>query len=196
MEKVRLREIISDYDSQALTSILDYWEDYDSETVILAYAELNRRKFDINKRLLINLEVLSHKNNQPDIDTFLNEFLSNFECNSFEKFISRSGLIIGNKYDSKVYNTPTEEDELVGIGGWLKFFIISLFFSIVLNAVLVVLEVISFLEDPTLPGAYVYVLTVLDLIYYGSIIGFLIYTTYSFVKYKMNSVSLGKMFLI
>lgn len=90
MKKVELRELLLDYDSPALTAILDYWKDYEFETVIFAYAELKRRKFVISERLLNKMKLFCEKNNHSDIEIFLNEYLSNHQCNSFEEFISKS----------------------------------------------------------------------------------------------------------
>ena len=44
MEIRNLKEI-SKMDSPALSSLLDYWKDYETNSILFAYAELKRRKY-------------------------------------------------------------------------------------------------------------------------------------------------------
>lgn len=47
--KNRNQKEISRMDNLALTAILDYWKDYDSMSVLLAYGELQRRDYDLGR---------------------------------------------------------------------------------------------------------------------------------------------------
>jgi len=74
MESLSLKEI-STRDSLSLSSIIDYWKDYDPKSVLLAYAELLGRKFPIPSHLTNKQNEFCAKNNNTDMDTFLNTYL-------------------------------------------------------------------------------------------------------------------------
>ncbi len=92
--------------------------------------------------------------------------------------------------------TKDPKEEIKGVEGWLSFFIFTLIVSCVINFIMGIIDVSSIFEDKTLPLTYLYGLAFLDFLYIGGLIGFAIYTIYSFVKLKPNAVFLGKMYLI
>lgn len=73
-------------DSPALTAIIDYWKDYHPNTVLQAYAELKRRNYSIPDRLTKRQNAFSAKYDHPDIDTYLNKFLTENKYGSYEEY--------------------------------------------------------------------------------------------------------------
>jgi hypothetical protein len=84
MEKRNLKEITRT-DSLALTAIIDYWKDYDSNAVLLAYAELKRRNFALNDKLLKRLNEFCAKNNGETIESLLTSSLKAIGYNTYEE---------------------------------------------------------------------------------------------------------------
>lgn len=89
-----------------------------------------------------------------------------------------------------------EKEEINGIGGWLAFFIFTLFISIIINFIAGIEDVFSVLFDPEILISTKIWLGTLDVLLFVGIISFAVYTIYSFIKLKQNAVSLGKMYLV
>ena len=85
METRNLKEI-SRMDSLALTSVLNYWKDYDPMSVLLAYGELKRRIYDIPESLTKKQNQFCEKNSAPNIEVFLNTSMKEIGFNSYEEY--------------------------------------------------------------------------------------------------------------
>lgn len=83
-----LKEIIG-MDSPALTAVIDYWKDYDISSPILAYAELKRRNYPLDKRLLKRIEEFLAKNNSTDIESLLESLLNEDGYSSYEEKLEK-----------------------------------------------------------------------------------------------------------
>lgn len=59
--------------------MIDYLKDYDPKTVVLAYAELKKRNYQIPEKLTKKLEQFCSDWVQPDMETFLKVYLSKDE---------------------------------------------------------------------------------------------------------------------
>lgn len=88
MESLSLKEI-STRDSLSLSSIIDYWKDYDPKSVLLAYAELLGRKFPIPSHLTNKQNEFCAKNNNTDMDTFLNSYLKENGYNTYSEYYEK-----------------------------------------------------------------------------------------------------------
>jgi hypothetical protein len=84
MKKGSLKEITKT-DTPALTSIIDYWNNYDATTVLLAYAELKRRNYFLNNKLLERINEFCAKHNSTDIESMLSVALKEIGCNSYDE---------------------------------------------------------------------------------------------------------------
>lgn len=85
MEIRNLKEI-SKMDSPALSSLLDYWKDYDTNSILLAYAELKRRKYTIPTSLQKKQNQFCEKNNIQNIEELLNTTMKEMGFNSYEEY--------------------------------------------------------------------------------------------------------------
>lgn len=94
------------------------------------------------------------------------------------------------------YNDKKETVKIKGVGGWLSLFLFGLFVSIIINFITGISNISSMLETTRLTNIWLYSLVFLDVLYFGGIIAFIIYTIFAFSKLKENAVSLGKMYLI
>lgn len=83
-----LREIVG-MDSPALTAVIDYWKDYDTSSPLLAYAELKRRNYSLDKKLLKRIEEFLVKNNSTDIESLLNNSLNESGYSSYEECLEK-----------------------------------------------------------------------------------------------------------
>ena len=86
-KRININEILRK-DSLALTAIIEYWKENNTESVILAYAELNRRNFPIPNRTQIKLNHFCDKN-FASIEILLNSFLKEKQFNSYEEFVKQ-----------------------------------------------------------------------------------------------------------
>lgn len=86
--------------------------------------------------------------------------------------------------------------EAKGVGGWLSFFIFTLFISVILNVISGIEDVSSVISDPELLFSTKLWLVPLDALLFIGLIGFTIYTIFSLIKLKPNAVSLAKLLLI
>ncbi|MBC7440869.1 MAG: hypothetical protein H7250_12910 [Flavobacterium sp.] len=84
MELRNLKEITRT-DSPALTSIIDYWKDYDVHTVILSFAELKRRNYSINEKLIKRINDFCSSNNNLDIEAITSSVLQSMGYNNYEE---------------------------------------------------------------------------------------------------------------
>lgn len=112
----------------------------------------------------------------------------NNELPSDAKFCNKCGKPIEIEKKDKI--------EIKGIGGWLSFFLFGLFVSIIINLIAGISDISGILETVGLSKAWIYSLAFLDVLYFGGLIAFTIYTIQAFSKLKENAVSLGKMYLI
>jgi len=84
MRKLSIKEI-TQADTPALTSFIDYWKDYNVPTVLLAYAELKRRNYSLNEKLITRLNEFCAKNNITDFDSYLSATLKNIGYNHYDE---------------------------------------------------------------------------------------------------------------
>lgn len=103
MKKLNLAQIVS-MDSLALSSVIDYWKDYEPNSVLLALAVLNKRVFSISKRLNKKLDKFCEKNEQSTIDSYLSSFFreNDLDPNDF-KYIPKEqdiSVVKESKYSS------------------------------------------------------------------------------------------------
>lgn len=101
-----------------------------------------------------------------------------------------------NKCGKPIEVEKKEKIEIKGIGGWLSFFLFGLFVSIIINLIAGISDISGILETAGLTKTWIYSLAFLDVLYFGGLIAFTIYTIRAFSKLKENAVSLGKMYLI
>ncbi len=84
MAKRTLNEI-SRLDDPALTSIFDYLSDYDHETVILCYAESQRRRLQLSDKQQSRLNEYAKDNGFDDIKHWSKEFLEKHKLENFQE---------------------------------------------------------------------------------------------------------------
>ena len=84
--KVTSLQEISKMDSFALTSVLDYWKDYEHKSVLLAYAELKRRNYSIPSSLLNKQVQCSERNNGQNIEHLLGVTMKEMGFNSYDEY--------------------------------------------------------------------------------------------------------------
>ncbi len=84
--KVTSLQEISKMDSFALTSVLDYWKDYEHKSVLLAYAELKRRNYSIPSSLLNKQVQFSERNNGQNIEHLLGVTMKEMGFNSYDEY--------------------------------------------------------------------------------------------------------------
>lgn len=85
MEIRNLKEI-SKMDSPALSSLLEYWKDYDTNSILLAYAELKRRKYTIPTSLQKKQNQFCEKNNIQNIEELLSTTMKEMGFNSYDEY--------------------------------------------------------------------------------------------------------------
>jgi magnesium-transporting ATPase (P-type) len=83
MKKSSLKEI-THTDSLALTAIINYWNEWEPNTVLITYAELKRRKFTIDNKLNKQIDDFCKKNNEADIDLLLTAALKEIGYESYQ----------------------------------------------------------------------------------------------------------------
>ncbi len=92
-------------------------------------------------------------------------------------------------------NDETDEGQIKGVGGWLAFFIFGLSVSILLNLFLGFSDIAGIMELD-LPSSYALGLIAIDVLLFGGLIGFIIYTIMALTKLENNAVNLAKKYLI
>jgi hypothetical protein len=85
MKNLKIEELIK-YDTPALTSIIEYWKDYETETILLSIAELNRRNYNFNEKLIIFQNDFCNKRNIETIENGLNLFLNSKGFNLYTDY--------------------------------------------------------------------------------------------------------------
>lgn len=88
MENKTLKEIV-EMNTNALTTIIDFWREHEPFTVLLAYAELKRRNHDINEILNYRITEFCLKNNYYNINSFLSTELQKLGYNSFDEYCEK-----------------------------------------------------------------------------------------------------------
>lgn len=84
MEKRTLTEIIQ-FESIDLTTLIYNWKECEPNTVVLAYAELKRRKFELDDKLFSRLNEFCKKIKYDNIDLFLTATLNASGYKSYEE---------------------------------------------------------------------------------------------------------------
>jgi len=103
------QEIING-DIPSLKSFIEYWKDYKSNYVLIAYAELNKRNYQgLDNRFIKKLNEFSLKFNHSDIDSFLTAFLLENDCNNYEEFLLKIGISSNNNLNDSQSQTSIKE---------------------------------------------------------------------------------------
>ena len=97
MEKKNLKEI-SISDSLALTAIIDYWKDYDAKSVLLAFAELKKRDYQIPERLIKKQIAFCEKYGIENINTFTNLNFKELGFNPNEEDFIKDNIKTATEY--------------------------------------------------------------------------------------------------
>lgn len=103
-------EEISRTDSQGLKSLIDYWSEYDSETILLSFAELKRRDFKIKENTVKLLQEFCVNNNQVNIDEFLESYLKSKGFNSTEDYIDKKEIVSEVAITSNEFNNSNQNN--------------------------------------------------------------------------------------
>jgi hypothetical protein len=85
MENRSLKEITREADI-ALMAILDYWTQYDSDTILFTIAELNRRKVLLNAEMRGRIQDFCSHNHVDNFDTLLSQVLRRLGYYSYEEY--------------------------------------------------------------------------------------------------------------
>jgi len=72
-KRVAYSDLITSYDNTALADILQFWDSYDTKSVLLAYAEYNRRCQCLTEDLQTVIYMFLLTNDESSIDVFLRE---------------------------------------------------------------------------------------------------------------------------
>ena len=107
-------------DSLALTAIIEYWKDYDANSVILAYAELKRRNFPVPERLQKKQIQFCDKNNVANIEDLLNLFLKENQFNSYEEIFEKEIVSIQKEKTLKIKNALIDPSNIISAGKAIK----------------------------------------------------------------------------
>src|ERR1017187_6276482 len=76
-----------------LTTIIADWKDYDSKSVVLAYAELKRRDFSLSEEMKKKFDECIQKNYYSDIDSVIDNCLKEERMQSYAYFLNKDKLI-------------------------------------------------------------------------------------------------------
>ncbi|MSP70358.1 MAG: hypothetical protein EXR20_08805, partial [Bacteroidetes bacterium] len=135
-------------DSIALTAIIDYWNDYDTNSVILAYAELKRRNFSVPESLQKKQIQFCDKNNVSNIEDLLNLFLKENQFNSFEELDAQKAL--------KIKNGVIDPSNIISAGKAIKNVVYATLIMITI-AVISFLIVSSSRDMGTIKNTYIFI---------------------------------------
>jgi hypothetical protein len=97
MKKLKIEELIK-YDAFALTSIIEYWKDYETETVLLSIAELNRREYKLPENILKKQNLFFNNNNISNLEETLKIYFEEKGVNSYKEYFN-------NKFPNLNYKT-------------------------------------------------------------------------------------------
>ncbi|MFM7682889.1 MAG: hypothetical protein ACKO7P_09095 [Bacteroidota bacterium] len=159
MKKRNINEIHST-DSLALTAIIEYWKDYDTNSVVLAYAELKRRNFPLPERLQNKQIQFCDKNSVSNFEDLLNIFLKENQFNSYEDFFEKEIVSIQKEKLAektlKIKNTGIDPSNFISAGKAIKNVVYTslIMFAIALIALLIV---ISARDMDTIKNIYIFI---------------------------------------
>lgn len=104
-------ERISKMDSPELSTVIEYWKDYNYKSVLLAYSELKKRDYNIPERLLKKQNEFCAKNSYDNIDTFLNDYLKENSDISKEESFDKEATSQKEVETKKVINNSVQSSE-------------------------------------------------------------------------------------
>ena len=87
MKNLKIEELIK-YDTPALTSIIEYWKDYETETVLLSFAELNRREYKLPDNILKKQNLFFNNNNISNLEETLKIYFKEKGVNSYKEYFN------------------------------------------------------------------------------------------------------------
>ena len=87
MKNLKIEELIK-YDTPALTSIIEYWKDYETETVLLSIAELNRREYKLPENILKKQNLFFNNNNISNLEETLKIYFKEKGVNSYKEYFN------------------------------------------------------------------------------------------------------------
>ncbi len=87
--KTKTIDELKKMDSLALTAVIEFWKDYDANTVLLAFGELKKRGEIIPGRLVKPVRTFLDNNAQPSLDAFLDQYLKENGYSSFEELFGK-----------------------------------------------------------------------------------------------------------
>jgi|JI8StandDraft_1071087.scaffolds.fasta_scaffold149401_2 hypothetical protein len=104
---------LATWDSPSLCTIIESWQEYDSKSVLLIYAELNKRKFEFPPSIIkcIREYCIYHKAEQlePFVDAYIkNQGYVNYD-EYYEKVVAIKGFIIDD--NQSINNTETNKSK-------------------------------------------------------------------------------------
>jgi len=107
--KLLTLEEISKMDSLALTAVIDYWKDYEPKSVILSFAELKKRNFNIPERLLKKQNEFCTKYNYANMEACLVTYFKEHGFNSYEEYSDKEQVTV-KKAQQNILTTPNVLD--------------------------------------------------------------------------------------
>lgn len=120
-----------------LTEIIENWEGYDTNTVILAYCELEKRNFSISEDLQQKvIPSFCEKNNVENITHLINSFLKEKNCQSYEEFLKKEEQL---NYKNKVI----DPSHIISAGKAIKDVVFTAFIMISFGIILSLLGSVS-----------------------------------------------------
>ncbi len=147
-------------DSLALTAIIEYWKDYDTNSVILAYAELKRRNFPIPERLQKKQIQFCDKNNVAKIEDLLNLLLKENQLNSYEELFEKEIVSIQKAKSAektlKIKNAVINPSNIISAGKAIKNVVYTTLLMITF-AVIAFLIVRSSRDLETIKNTYIFI---------------------------------------
>lgn len=159
MKTRNINEIVRT-DSLALTAIIEYWKDYDTNSVILAYAELKRRNFPVPERLQKKQIQFCDNNNVTNIEDILNLFLKENQFNSYEEFFEKEIVSIQKVKSAertlKIKNSVIEPSNIISAGKAIKNVVYTTLIMITI-AVIAILIVSSSKDMNTIKNTYIFI---------------------------------------
>ena len=107
--KLLTLEEVSKMDSLALTAVIDYWKDYEPKSVILSFAELKKRNFNIPERLLKKQNEFCIKYNYVNMEVCLFTYVKELGFNSYEEYSDKEQVTV-KKAQQNILTTPNVLD--------------------------------------------------------------------------------------
>lgn len=122
-------------DSPTLVSIIDYWKEYNKDSVLLANAELERRNWEIPNYLKKKNEEFCNINQLKDIQEGCSILFNNNEYSSYSKFFEiEKEKQISNEKEKQIKFNSFEIDpyKLISAGKSIKNIVIVMLFALLL----------------------------------------------------------------